>query len=158
MKVRFNRNIIYILYYFGGIFLIGFFIWGIIYASQTNSTVLLRLFIVCSLIIPVAVIIDYRSGTLTDYVVIDEEGISYVSRRKKCRIIWTEIGFIGISKIGFGKSRVVVFSKNYDLSLLSRIFSTKMISNDFIYVGNRKGFIEEVKKHWGKEIINENKY
>lgn len=121
MKILFNKKSITVFNYTSFIFLVAFFIFGIIYAIHIDNKFLFYVVIAGSTVIPFALIIDYMSGKLTHYLVIDENGVEYVARRKRCKIKWADMGYIGFSNIGYGKARAIIFSRTHDLSLLKSI-------------------------------------
>jgi hypothetical protein len=155
MKIPFEKKSLKILRITSIVFLLAFFSFGFIYALRNDDRILFYMVLFGSLVLPIGLVIDIRMGIFNHYIEINDVGVKFVSRRKRCEINWEEIRLIGVSRIGYGKAQVIVFSTVYDLSLLNSIFIIKQISSQLIYVGNRKGLISEVKKYWKKEIANE---
>jgi len=127
------------------------------------------LVVICSMVVLLGLLtfIVYstiKKGNYHGIININKTGVSFTTPWKYVHIDWSEIRyitihnhpnltFIGFFAQGFEK-RPKMENKKY--STFWRI-DLSLIDETFVFVEYREGLLEEVKKYWENEIINEQK-
>lgn len=104
------------------------------------------------------VIKEIKAGTLASTVEINQKGICYESKLHQYFIPWETVQLIGFHRAGFKFNRNLIFSAYYDLTELGKRHGYKDYSDNLIVLENRKGLVDEVRKHWNGTIILEEKF
>lgn len=137
-------------------FQIMYFIKGFQFILKTIIVILSVIVILFQIFFLIKSII-YRD--YSGYVIIDEEGVQYISKKRKSNIKWNDISFVGYWDSRRNSiNNYILFSKYTYKNVLTQTLGPKKISNEFIFVQYRKGLVNKIKKYWPYEIINENKY
>lgn len=113
-----------------------------------------------SAIIPFTLISLLIQGYFNGYIEICEEGISFKTNRIH-NIKWVDIKYVVATNQSNGKyigffgsdfKEEFQTSKNYYEYINIPI---KMFSENFVYIDYRTEVLDEIKKYWGNQIINE---
>jgi len=105
-----------------------------------------------------------KKGNYHGIITIDEYGVTFSTPWKQLHMGWSDIKYISIHEsphitfMGF-------FTKEFEnrTEMLNKPYLTyweidlKTIDKTFLFVEYREGLLEEVKKYWENEIINEQK-
>ncbi|MBN2878400.1 MAG: hypothetical protein JXN65_02110 [Clostridia bacterium] len=105
-----------------------------------------------------------KRGDFDGIVIIDEHGINFKTQRKNVIMPWNKvryitvhdrpsINFVGFFAEGFEK-RPIMQNKEYSTFWL---IDLNLIDETFIFVEYRENLLEQIKKYWTNEIINEQK-
>ena len=101
------------------------------------------------------VIEHVKEDSMNSVVEIDKEGIKLISKKHYFKMKWNSIRLVGLTE-PLGKS--ILFSDRADHRLLNTYITYKQLSASLIVIQNRKGLLEEVRKHWSGVIINEQRF
>ena len=157
MKTPFHKKSIQLLIYISSILLfLGFLFLAI--ANFYSSTYLTILSSITSLLTIVLLIANIVSGTFSDKVEINQSGVHLKRKKNTYHMEWKHINMIAVSEYGLGKaSKRVVFSSKYNKDILRLVYPYSSLSNNLLFLVNRKGLIKEIEKYYKGEIINKGK-